>query len=169
MLLSKCISEVLVFHQPLTLHVSPGTWGVGVCVWMWPPNTRSVPQLNGRMESWIDTGSRTHKWKPARKTSLGQMKDKKLPESWRISDQDMETPHQLAKDVSPRGGKGSSIKHMGWGLQDGMDMENATISEFWKYFSLSNKDDSPFRRLLNPGRPWTPFSEKKTTKNQFCF
>lgn len=44
----------------------------------------------------------------------------------------------------------------------------ATSSESWRYFCLSNETYSPFRRLLNPGRSWTP-CQKKTPVNQFCF
>lgn len=57
------------------------------------------------------------------------MKDEMLAESWRISNQDMETAHQLEKEVSPRGGKGSNKKHVGWALQGGMDMEDCP--HFW--------------------------------------
>lgn len=104
--------------------------------------------------------------KTSKKKGPGQRKEEKVLESWRISDnEDTETLHQLAKEVSRRGGKGSGIKHVGWALQHDMDMENC--HDFWIlkiFFSLSNKADSPFRRLY-PGRPWTP-SQKK---NQFCF
>lgn len=143
--LVRCLSSII----PLTLCVSLGTWGVGACVWGWPPHLVCAT-AEWQMESWTDMGraGESHKWgEPARKTSLGQMKDEKLPELWRISNQDMETSHQLAKEVSPRGGKGSSIKHVGWALQDGMDMGDCCLFWILEIFLSVKQDRFSFKEI----------------------
>lgn len=72
---------------------------------------------------------------------VGQRKDGKLLEYWRISyNEDTETLCHLAKQFSQRGGKGSGIKHVGWALQCGMDIAYCHTSESWTYFSPSNED-----------------------------
>lgn len=61
------------------------------------------------------------------------------------------------------------VREVAWNMWDGLcnavwAWRIATTSESWRYFSLSNKADSPFRRLLNPGRT---ASQKKNQKIGF--
>lgn len=150
MLLLNCISEVLVFHHsldPVCVSWDLRCWGLCLRV---ASKHQVCATAEWQMESWTDMGraGESHKWgEPARKTSLGQMKDEKLPELWRISNQDMETSHQLAKEVSPRGGKGSSIKHVGWALQDGMDMGDCCLFWILEIFLSVKQDRFSFKEI----------------------
>lgn len=144
--LVRCLSSII----PLTLCVSLGTWGVGARVWGWPPNTRSVPLLSDKWRvglTWGGQGNPINEENLQEKQAWGKWKMRSYQSCEELATRTWRHHISWQKRSAQGVVKGSSIKHVGWALQDGMDMGDCCLFWILEIFLSVKQDRFSFKEI----------------------